>query len=77
MQAVEFEGTVTEAGQIQLPAELIAHPPAGSYVRVVVMWETAEEEDEAWRRMSMRNLARQYAPEDAIYEKLLDEPPSR
>ena len=53
MQALEFEATLNEAAQIQVPAELAAELPAGSHVKVVVMWD---DEDEAWRQVGRRNL---------------------
>jgi hypothetical protein len=73
MQAVEFETTVDKSAQIQLPAEV----PAGVNVKVVVMWETGEEENEVWRQAGRRNAARFYGEEDAIYDELADDPPTR
>ena len=39
MDAVEFEGTIVAGAQIALPPEIAREIPAGTPVRIVVMWE--------------------------------------
>lgn len=75
MKAVEFEGQLTSGDQIQVPPDVAHELPAGSHVRVILLWESGEEDD--WRRLSQERFASAYAPEDSVYEKLIDEPPSR
>lgn len=76
MKAVEFEGTVTSDGQIALPPEAARDIPAGEQIRVVVMWEPAGL-DEEWRALGRQRFEAAYAPEDAVYEQLMDDPATR
>lgn len=75
MKAVEFESTVTASGDIQLPPEVAAEIPAGEPLRVVVMWEPPLEA--GWRSAGRQAFEAAYAPEDAIYERLIDDAPDR
>jgi hypothetical protein len=75
MKAVEFEGELASGGNIRIPPEVACELPAGSHVRVILLWEGNEEED--WRRNSLERFAAAYAPEDSVYEQLIHEPPSR
>ena len=76
MNAIEFAGQIGAGGTITVPSEIAAQVPEGSSIKVIVMWDASEDED-AWRALSMEGLARSYAPEDEIYERLVDEPPTR
>jgi hypothetical protein len=76
MKAVEFESTVTPAGQIALPAEVASQLLPGEHLRVVVMWEPADL-DLAWRAAGNQRFEAAYADEDAIYEQLIDDAPIR
>jgi hypothetical protein len=72
MKAVEFESTVAPGGQIALPPEVASEIPAGEPLRVVVMWEPSNF-DVAWRLAGLQQFEAAYAPEDAVYEQLMDE----
>ena len=45
-----------------------------SPVRVILRRDTNEE---AWNKQALEHFASAYAPEDDIYEKLIDESPGR
>jgi hypothetical protein len=66
---------VTRGDQIPVPADVAQQLPAGSTVRVTLLWETGEDED--WRRLSLERFAGAYAPEYSVYEKLADDAPSQ
>lgn len=74
MNALEFDSRLAASDKIEIPPDVASQLPAGANVRVIVMWETAEEEEAEWRRFSMDRFASHYAPEDAIYEKLNERP---
>jgi hypothetical protein len=76
MKAVEFESTVTSGGQIVLPPEAARDIPAGEQIRVVVMWEPATL-DPAWRTAGRQRFEAAYAPDDAVYEQLMDDSATR
>ncbi|HEY1338954.1 MAG TPA: hypothetical protein VGF59_15670 [Bryobacteraceae bacterium] len=74
MKAVEFDSTITPSGDLAVLAEIARELPAGERVRVLVLWETADA-DAAWRAAAMDRFAAAYAPEDEIYERLIDDSP--
>jgi hypothetical protein len=76
MKAVEFETTMNPHGQIALPPEFAHDIPTGQQHRVVVMWE-AFSDDSAWREAGQRRFEDAYCEEDAVYENLMNDPPSR
>lgn len=76
MRAVEFETTMTQEGQIVLPAEFLGDIPEGQQLRVVVMWE-AGSVDPAWRASGRRRFEEAYCAEDAVYEQLIHDAPDR
>jgi hypothetical protein len=71
MKALEFDSTISESGDIALPPEVASEIPAGHPLRVVVMWDSGV--DTAWRASGRRAFEVAFAPEDEIYEQLLDE----
>ena len=75
MKAVEFGSRWEANNRIEIPPEVANQLPAGSDIRVIVLWDSSE--DEAWRRAGMQSFAAAYAPEDSIYDELLHEPPPR
>ena len=77
MKAVEFEGRVAPTDNISIPEEIARQIPAGSAVRVILLWEEGEQDQDDWRSLSRERLAAAYAPEDSVYEKLIDEIPNR
>jgi hypothetical protein len=77
MKAVEFASRLDANDRIEIPPEVANQLPAGSDIRVIVLWDSNEDEDEAWRLAGMQSFAAAYAPEDSIYDELLHEPPPR
>ena len=77
MNAVEFEGKVTPNGQIAVPAEIAEQLPPGESLHVVLQSNAAPDEDSAWRARGRRRFEAAYVPEDAVYDQLMDETPTR
>jgi hypothetical protein len=82
MKAVEFEGKVTPDGQIAVPAEIAGQLPPGGSLHVVLQWDAGVDaagvdEDGLWRTQGRQRFEAAYAPEDAVYEQLMDETPTR
>jgi hypothetical protein len=73
MKAVEFEGTITPNGQIAIPAEIAGQLPAGEPLHVVIQWNTAANEEDVWRTQGRQRFEAAYGPEDAVYDRLMDE----
>ena len=59
MKAVEFKGTVAPDGQIAVPPEAAGHIPPLI--------------DDAWNSLGHQRFEAAYAPEDSVYEQLMDE----
>ncbi len=76
MKTVEFQGTVAPSGQISIPVEIARQVPLGEPLHVVLQWEHTAE-DVSWRAQGRRQFEAAYASEDSIYERLIDEAPSR
>ncbi|HXP86424.1 MAG TPA: hypothetical protein VN841_16975 [Bryobacteraceae bacterium] len=77
MKAVEFEGIVTPNGQITVPAEIAGQLPPGGSLHVVLQWDAGVDEDGLWRVQGRQRFEAAYAPEDAVYDQLMDETPAR
>jgi hypothetical protein len=75
MKALEFESRVANQDRIEIPPEVAQQIPEGSPVRVILLFES--EEDECWRQIGLERLAAAYSEEDSVYEKLIDGPASR
>jgi hypothetical protein len=75
MNAIEFDAQLTSGDRIQVPLEVARELPESARIRVILLWETGE--DEEWRKLTSERFAAAYAPEDSVYEQLIDEPPSR
>ncbi len=76
MKAVEFKGTVAPDGHIVVPPEVVLELPRGEQLQVVLLWG-APNDDGAWLVAGRRQFEATYAPEDSVYEQLIDETPSR
>jgi hypothetical protein len=76
MTAVEFNGVVDERGQIALPVDVASQIPPGEQLHVVVMWD-GPESDAAWRMVGRAAFASAYAPQDSVYEDLINDLPIR
>ena len=72
MKAVGFKSTVTPGGQISVPPEVARQIPSGEQLQVVVLWETPNL-DAAWRAAGRQRFEAAYAPEDSVYEQLIDD----
>jgi len=77
MKEVEFEGTVAPNGQIAIPAEIASQVPSGEPLHVVLQWNPTADEDRLWRTQGRQQFESAYAPEDAVYEQLMDESSAR
>jgi len=75
MKAIEFECRLTEEATIQIPPEVASELPADSPLRIILLWDSSE--DLEWRDLGEERFAAAYAPEDAVYERLIDAPPPR
>ncbi len=71
MTTIEFECAAGPAGQIAMPSDLASAIPQGTSLKVSIRWG-ADDEDEHWTVSSMRRFEAAYAPEDDIYEQLID-----
>jgi hypothetical protein len=75
VKAVEFESVVQD-GQIELPPEIVGEIPQGEQLRVLVMWEPPSA-DAAWRNAGRKRFEAAYAPQDDVYEQLIDDSAGR
>ena len=75
MNALEFESRLTNKDRIQVPPEVARQIPQGSAVRVILLFDSGE--DESWRRLSSERFASAYSEEDAVHEGLIHGPASR
>jgi hypothetical protein len=75
MKAPEFESRVANQHRIEVPPEVARQIPGGSAVRVILLFDSGE--DEGWRQLSLERFAAAYCEEDSVYEKLIDGPESR
>ena len=75
MKALEFDGRVANQDRIELPPEVAQQIPEGSPVRVILLFESGE--DESWPQLGLERFAAAYCDEDSVYEKLIDEPAAR
>ena len=74
MKAVEFETKLVGRDSIRIPSDVAGDLPGDSTVRVILLLETG---DMDWKTLSAARFAAAYAPEDDVYEELLDGPPAR
>jgi hypothetical protein len=72
MKSAEFDGTLARNGQLPVPRDLAKNVPAGETLQVGSLWN-GEPADDAWRRAGREQFEDAYAPEDAIYERVIDE----
>ena len=76
MKAFEFKGILARNGQIAVPPEVACQVPPGEQLQVVLLWG-ASNDDDAWLLAGRRQFEAAYAPEDSVYEQLIDETPAR
>ena len=77
MKTIEFESAVGPEGQIPVPPEIAQELPAGEPLHVVLHWDETSHEDDAWRAAGKARFEAAYAPEDSVYERLIDAVPAR
>ncbi len=77
MKTLEFVGTLAEDGTIILPEGIAGKLPTGESLYVTLQWGVDDSDDEAWLAAGRRSFVAAYAPEDDIYEELLNEVPVR
>ena len=77
MKAVEFEGALTPNGQIAVPAEIAGQLPPGGTLHIVLQWDAPVDEDGVWRARGRQRFEAAYAPEDDVYDQLMDEASTR
>lgn len=77
MKVLEFEGRLTQKDQIQLPLDVAQQIPEGSAVRVILLLDSNQSDDERWRQLTLERFSAAYAEEDSVYESLIHGPASR
>jgi hypothetical protein len=78
MKALEFDTRVANRDQIRVPPDVADQIPEGSTLRVILLLDTGDkDDDEGWRQLSLNRFSEAYSEEDAVYEKLDDGPPVR
>lgn len=77
MKSIEFQGIVASNRQITIPDDIARQLPAGERLRILLEWDTAHDDDDAWRTQGRRQFEGAYVSEDAVYEQLMDETPPR
>ena len=76
MKALECKGSGAANGQIKVPPQIEQQIPEGQQLQIVVMWGPADIDD-AWKAQGRQCFEAAYAPEDSIYEQLIDAPSAR
>ena len=77
MKTIEFQAMIAPNGQISIPAEIAIQVPLGESLHIVLHWDLTTDADAFWRVQGRRQFEAAYAPEDFIYERLIDETPVR
>ena len=75
MKSVEFTSRVAPDGRIDVPPDVARQLPGDTALQIVVLW--GSNDDDAWRAAGAERMAAAYAPEDSVYEQLIDETPLR
>jgi len=76
MKTVDFRGTLSANGQIDVPPEIASQVPKGEEVRVMLLWGPADDDGE-WRAAGRARFESAYSPEDTIYEQLIHDSSTR
>jgi hypothetical protein len=69
----QFEAQIKVDGTLAVPPEIVAQTPQGQPVRIVLLVETAEDEEEDWRRLATEQFFKGDAEADAIHDELSNE----
>jgi hypothetical protein len=74
MTALEFQASLSPDGTVRVPSEVAEQLKNVAEFRVLLLLpsetETAEEEDEAWDRLTESEFFRGYAESDSIYDDI-------
>jgi hypothetical protein len=76
MKTADFRGELAPNGQIAVPPEIASQLPRGEQIQVVLQWGISGD-DPDWRAAGRRQFEAAYAADDAIYEELIHDPPTR
>ncbi len=76
MKELEFKGSVAATGQIEVPPQIAQQIPVGEQLRIVVSSGNPVEDDD-WKASGRQRFEAAYAPEDSVYEHLMEETPTR
>jgi hypothetical protein len=76
MKAVDFKGTLSVNGQIDVPPEIASRVPKGEEIQVMLLWGPTDDENE-WRYAGRTRFESAYSPEDSIYEQLMHDSSTR
>jgi hypothetical protein len=71
MRAFEFQAQIESSGTLSVPPEIAKQLPQQSPLRVIVMFDDEDDEEErAWIRFGNEEFLKGYAESDAIYDDL-------
>jgi hypothetical protein len=73
MKTIEFEAAVGPGGQIPIPPDIARELPPGEPLHIVLQWSESGEGDAAWRAAGNQRFEATYAPEDHVYEELMQD----
>ena len=71
MKTLEFKGSVAANGQISIPTQIAEQIPEGAQLQIVLMWGFSNIDD-AWKAQGRQRFEAAYAPDDSVYEQLID-----
>ena len=78
VRTIEFDSTVTNGAQIELPSEVRQQVPQGSNVRVILVLDPYQvDELGALREMAMERFAAAFCDEDLAYDDVPDDAQAR
>lgn len=76
MKTVDFKGTLSANGQIDVPPEIASQVPKGEEVQVLLLWGPMDDEGE-WRAAGRARFESAYCLDDSVYEQLIHDPSTR
>ncbi len=78
VKAIEFDSTVTNGAQIELPSEVRQQVPQGSNVRVILVLDPDDVDDLGpLREMATERFAAAFCADDQAYDDVPDDAQSR
>jgi len=72
MKAYDLPTKVMPGGTIHLPPTLVQALPAGQSIRVIILVDEAEDQQDAsaWSRITAEQFLAGYSPADAVYDRM-------